>query len=111
MTVQLSLAWADREQRVRCIPGGITLSMSRQNAVRMLSILGVEDTDEASFLPHQAMGALAGRALAELRMRQTISHDAKVRYEVPRLEQLHVLFTTALKKGLGVAVTELPSDT
>ena len=109
MTIQLSLAWSDRDARVRCVPGSITLSMSPENAVRMLAILGVED-QQSCFLPHQSMGELAGRALSELRARQSIPHDSRMRYEVPRLEQLHVLFSTALKKGLGVAVTRLPAD-
>jgi hypothetical protein len=108
MTIQFGLALT-QSTGIRAVPGGLTFSMSDANAERMLGILGLEArVQDSAFLPHQRMPDLLTRISSEIERRQGRYDDTRVRYELPRLEHLQVLFGMANKRGLGVVVTRLP---
>ena len=108
MTIQFGLALT-YETGIRSVPGGLTFSMSDENAERMLGILGLHaGVQDTAFLPHQRMEALLTKISNEIEVRQGRQNDTRVRYELPRLEHLQVLFGMANKRGLGVVVMRLP---
>jgi hypothetical protein len=108
MTIQFGLALTEGKV-IRALPGGLTFSMSDANAERMLGILGLQArVEDTAFLPHQGMAALLTRISSEIQSRLTRDGDNRVRYELPRLEHLQVLFGMANRRGLGVVVTRLP---
>jgi hypothetical protein len=68
----------------------------------MLTILGQEQGCQV--LPAVQMEALLDRTKQELESRAAQGDDRRARYEVPRLVQLHCLFTAARRRGYAVMV-------
>jgi hypothetical protein len=101
MTTYFDLAYAAPEGNFRSFKSAFRLAMSAENAQRMLGILGQEQGCQI-FQPAQ-LDALLDRTGQELQSRAA-QDDSRSRYEVPRLVQLHCLFTAARRKGCAVTV-------
>ena len=102
MTTYFDLARVDAENRVHHIRSRLQLSMSAENAQRLLGILGESGT--STFLPPQHMRELLDRAVTEQSARAASIDDRRARYELPRLNQLQCLFHAAAIRGYGVMV-------
>ncbi len=104
-----SLARAVRDKRFALIDSAFTLSVSTENTHRLFTILGLPDNVDWVFLPHSAMEQLAITAQRALSVRTPLGTGKHISYESARLEQLQLMFTSALKRGVGVAVTKVES--
>ena len=102
MTTYFDLAQADAEGNFRSFKSALRLAMSAENADRMLAILGQKQGCQV--LPAVQMEALLDRTKQELQSRAAQGDDRRARYEVPRLVQLHCLFTAARRRGYAVMV-------
>jgi hypothetical protein len=82
--------------------------MSEENAHRMLKILGLLDSmPNYGLVPPSKLPELLDKIGSEIEVRQKRRNDSAVRYELPRLEHLHVLASVAEGRGLGVLVAKL----
>ena len=106
MTTYFDLVRVDANNRICHIKSRLGLSMSEENASRLLRILGEDGA--CPFLAPAQMEALLDRAERERNLRAAGSDDPRARYEVPRLAQLHCLFHAARKRGYGVMVWQDP---
>jgi hypothetical protein len=102
MTTYFDLARVDAQNRVHHIRSRLQLSMTAENAQRLLGILGEPGT--STFLAPHHMRELLDRATTEQTARASRGDDRRARYEVPRLIQLQCLFHAAAIRGYGVMV-------
>jgi hypothetical protein len=102
MTTYFDLARVDAENRVHHIRSRLQLSMTAENAQRLLGILGEPGT--STFLAPHHMRELLDRAATEQTARASCGDDRRARYELPRLSQLQCLFHAAAIRGYGVMV-------
>jgi hypothetical protein len=102
MTTFFDLARIDQHNHICHVKSRLQLSMSAENAARLLGILGAPG--DCTFLPPTQMKDLLDCAVREQTVRAAISGDRRVRYELPRLVQLQCLFHAAATRGYGVMV-------
>jgi hypothetical protein len=101
MITYFDLARIDQDNRIWHVSSRLRMSMSPQNATRLLGILGAEE--DCTFLHPREMHGFLQRAISEHDTRAA-SGDVRTRYELPRLVQLQCLFQVACSRGYGVQV-------
>ena len=104
MTTYFDLARLDQNNRICHVRSRLQLSMSSENAARLLGILGAPR--DATFLEPAIMQDLLECTVREQSVRNVANGDSRARYELPRLVQLQCLFHAAAVRGYGVMVWE-----